>query len=99
MEVLTLTLTLTVLAISGAILAIRYRNWLSGNRGPLLLTAATVFFVLAFLVLFYRPPGTDIGVEQHGNLFDGSAKPPSQRALTAITRKCRSCHGPDEPAS
>ena len=41
MEVLTLTITLTVLAIASAILAIRYRSWLSGNRGPLLLTAAT----------------------------------------------------------
>ena len=56
MEFLILTITLTILAIATAILAFRYRSWLSGNRGALLATAATVFFVLAFLVLFYRPP-------------------------------------------
>ncbi len=85
MEILILTITLTVLVVTAVLLAIRYRSGLSGNRGLLLLTAATVFLVVAFLVLFYRPPGTAIGVEQ--------PIPFSHRVHSGVKNiQCRYCH-------
>ncbi len=85
MEILTLTITLTILAVVGAIAAFRYRQWLLGNLTPLLLSVATIVSVLAFLVLFYSTPGTDIGIEQ--------PIPFSHRVHAGVKNiQCRYCH-------
>ena len=81
MEVLTLTIALTISAILAVVLAIRYRSWLAGNRGLLLVTAAAVFFVLAFLVLFYTFPLKRIAL---GELAVFAAWGPLMIAGTAV---------------
>lgn len=64
MEVLLTTLSLATLAIVAWILARNQRISLAGNRGPIFLSLLCVGAVVAFLFLFYRTPGTRIGVAQ-----------------------------------
>jgi hypothetical protein len=64
MEVLLTTLTLTTLAIAMLVLGRKYKISLTRNRGPIVLSLLCAAAVVAFLFLFYRTPGTEIGVAQ-----------------------------------
>ncbi len=64
MDVLATLLTLTVLAASGLILMRRYWTFLRANAGPIGLSLLCAAAVAAFLYLFYRTPGTEIGAAQ-----------------------------------
>jgi hypothetical protein len=64
MEVLITTLTLTALAMAMLFLGRRYGISLAQNRGPVGMALLCVAAVVAFIFLFYRTPGTEIGVAQ-----------------------------------
>lgn len=64
MEVLITTLTLTTLAVGMLFLMRRYGISPAQNWGPISMVLLCVAAVVGFLFLFYRTPGTEIGVAQ-----------------------------------
>jgi hypothetical protein len=85
MEVLLSLTTLTVLTVVLVVFAIRYRMFLISNQRPLLLFLAVAVFVAGFLYLFYKTPGTAIGVAQ--------PIPFSHRVHVGVkTIQCQYCH-------
>ena len=85
MEVLLSLTILTITAAVLAILAIKYRVFLWNNKMTLLLFFASAVLVVGFTYLFYRTPGTAIGVEQ--------PIPFSHRVHSGVKNiQCRYCH-------
>ncbi|MFO7686341.1 MAG: cytochrome c3 family protein [Desulfobacterales bacterium] len=85
MEVLLSFTLLTIAAVVLVILGIKYRIFLKGNRNPVLLTIFAALFILGFLYLFYRTPGTAIGVAQ--------PIPFSHRVHSGVKNiQCQYCH-------
>lgn len=64
MEVWITTLTLAVIAAAGIYLARRRGIVPRRNVGPIVMSVLVAAAVVSFLYLFYRTPGTDIGVAQ-----------------------------------
>ncbi|MHC1743664.1 MAG: cytochrome c3 family protein [Syntrophobacteraceae bacterium] len=64
MEVFLTLLTLAMVAGGALLLAWKQRISLAENRGPIALSLLCAGAVVAFLFLFYRTPGTEIGEAQ-----------------------------------
>lgn len=85
MEVILSLAALAAVALTIAIVVVRYRAWLAANTTPLATVVLTVLLTAAFLVLFYATPGTEIGAEQ--------PIPFSHRVHSGVKEiHCRYCH-------
>jgi hypothetical protein len=85
MEVLLTTLTLTALAITVLLLGRKYRFSLIQNQGPIVAVLLCVAAVVAFIFLFYKTPGTEIGEAQ--------PIPFSHRVHAGVKNiQCQYCH-------